>query len=132
MKSEFYTSDEAILTELGKLLADRRIGMELTQVELSRQAGIGKRTVERIEAGHSCQTTALIRVLRILELQDRLKNLVPPFVPSPMDLLRAKGKSRKQASSGRRYMPGLDKQSQSKAAQSDGQEKQWMWGDEDA
>ncbi len=43
-------NDDAVLAELGRALAERRIGIGLTQAALAEQAGIGKRTVERIEA----------------------------------------------------------------------------------
>lgn len=43
--------DEAILKELGGRLAGVRLGRNLTQAALAEQAGVSKRTVERMEAG---------------------------------------------------------------------------------
>ncbi len=44
-------SDEAVLREIGARMARRRLDFQLTQADLAEQAGVSKRTVERIEAG---------------------------------------------------------------------------------
>ena len=97
MKIEGLLTDGAILAELGERLAQRRLALQLTQEMLAEQAGVSKRTVERIEAGASTQISTLIRILRVLELLDRLETLVPAAGPRPMDLVRLKGKARKRA-----------------------------------
>ena len=107
-------TDEAILAELGGRLAQRRLELQLTQEMLAEQAGVSKRTVERIEAGATAQMSTLIRILRVLELLDRLETLVPEAGPRPMDLVRLKGKARKRASGKRKPT----------------NEAPWHWGDE--
>jgi transcriptional regulator with XRE-family HTH domain len=102
MMIEELLTDEAILTELGGRLAQRRLELQLTQEMLAEQAGVAKRTVERIEAGATTQMSTLIRLLRALELLDRLDSLVPEAGPRPMDLVRLKGKARKRASGKRK------------------------------
>ena len=114
MKIEGLLTDKAILAELGGRLAQRRLELQLTQEMLAEQAGVSKRTVERIEAGATAQMSTLIRVLRVLELLDRLETLVPEAGPRPMDLVRLKGKARKRASGKRK---STDK-------------GPWHWGDE--
>jgi len=114
MKIEGLLTDEAILAELGGRLVQRRLELQLTQEILAEQAGVSKRTVERIEAGATTQTSTLIRILRVLELLDRLEILVPEAGPRPMDLIRLKGKARKRASGKRKP---TDK-------------GPWRWGDE--
>ncbi len=114
MKIEGLLTDEAILAELGGRLAQRRLELQLTQEMLAEQAGVSKRTVERIEAGATTQTSTLIRLLRVLELLDRLETLVPEAGPRPMDLLKLKGKARKRASGKRKPTNGGP----------------WHWGDE--
>ncbi|NTW69857.1 MAG: helix-turn-helix domain-containing protein, partial [Chlorobiaceae bacterium] len=64
MKIEGLLSDEAILGELGKRLAQRRLELQLTQEMLAEQAGVSKRTVERVEAGATAQMSTMIRILR--------------------------------------------------------------------
>jgi transcriptional regulator with XRE-family HTH domain len=104
MKIERLVTDEAILSELGGRLVQRRLELQLTQERLAEQAGVSKRTVERIEAGATAQMSTLIRLLRGLELLDRLETLVPVAESRPMDLVRLKGKARKRAS-GRKNPP---------------------------
>ncbi len=108
-------SDDRILAELGERLAYRRLKLQLTQAQLAAQAGVAKRTVERIEAGASAQMSSVIRLLRVLDLLANLDKLIPPVAPSPMDLLRGKGKPRQRARSKR----------------NDGvAEKPWSWDEE--
>ena len=130
MKTEDYLGDEAILSELGRVLAEHRIGMGLTQAELAKQAGIGKRTVERIEGGNSCQTLALIRVLRVLKLQDALNQLILPAGPTPMDLLKLKKKERKRASSQRKRIGKSVAAKATSRVSGKRADKKWTWGDE--
>jgi len=95
-------TDDAILTEVGQRLARRRLDRQLTQAELARQAGVSKRTVERIEAGQSAQLSSLIRISRVLDLMAGLERFIPEAGPRPMDLIKRKGKLRRRASSKRR------------------------------
>ena len=89
-------SDEALLQEIGRRLARRRLDMALSQADLAEQAGVSKRTLERIEAGHAAQTLNLVRILRVLELLGGLDRWLPPAGPRPMDLLKLKGKVRRR------------------------------------
>ena len=93
--------DDAILEDIGRRLGRRRIALQLTQAALAEQAGVSKRTVERIEAGAVAQTLSLVRILRVLDLLSNLDQLIPETGPRPMDLLKLKGKERKRASSSR-------------------------------
>jgi transcriptional regulator with XRE-family HTH domain len=95
-------SDDAILTELGGRLARRRIEMELTQADLAREAGVSKRTVERIEAGASAQMSSLLRICRVLDLIAGLDQFIPAAGPRPMELVKGQGKTRKRVSSSRK------------------------------
>ncbi len=107
-------TDDAILAELGQRLAQRRINAQLTQADLAREAGVSKRTVERIEAGASAQMASLIRIFRVLDLMSALDDFIPPASPRPMDLVKAKGKIRKRVSSGRK---------------DSGSDKPWTWNE---
>jgi len=101
-------TDDAVLAELGSRIAARRIDLQLTQAAVAEQAGIAKRTLERIEAGHSSQLSSLVRVLRVLEALPGLDHLVPPIGPRPMDLLKRKGKVRQRASGKRAPRPAKE------------------------
>ena len=89
-------TDARVLETIGLRLAQRRIERNLTQAELAKQAGIGKRTLERLEGGGSTQLSNFLRVLRVLELLEEVIDAIPEDRPSPMELLRAKGKERQR------------------------------------
>jgi transcriptional regulator with XRE-family HTH domain len=102
MKISKDLTDQAILAETGARLAHRRLELQLTQAELAGQAGVAKRTLERIEAGASVQTASLIRILRALDLLEDLDRAIAEAKPTPMQLLEHHGKPRKRASKRRR------------------------------
>ncbi|MES3007858.1 MAG: helix-turn-helix domain-containing protein [Pseudomonadota bacterium] len=111
-------TDDAILLETGRRLARQRVDRQLTQSALAEQAGVSKRTVERIEAGESAQLASVIRVLRVLELLPGFDAMLPEIGPRPMDLLRLQGKARQRASSSHKAVEGVR------------EEPAWRWGDE--
>lgn len=115
-------TDDAILAELGERLARLRIARGLTQAQLAEEAGVGKRTVERAEAGHSVQLITLVRLLRVLDLMGALDRLLPEPGPTPMERLKEKttGRARQRASSSR--TPAAPR------TRTGG--KAWTWGDE--
>jgi len=108
-------ADEAILAEIGERIARTRLDLSVTQAEVAEQAGVSKRTLERIESGASAQMSSLIRIMRVLDLLPGLEQMIPAVGPSPMNLLRRKGKVRQRASS-RRH--------------SDRSDEPWSWDDD--
>jgi transcriptional regulator with XRE-family HTH domain len=115
MKINKLLGDEAILAELGARIAARRLELQLTQAEVAEQAGVAKRTLERIEAGQSAQLASVIRILRVLQALPGLEQVIPEVGPRPMDLLKHKGKARQRAPGRRARGPSA---------------KPWSWGDE--
>jgi len=92
-------TDEAVLSELGGRLAQVRLERNLTQAQLAGQAGVSKRTVERLESGAvATQLSGFIRVCRALNLIERFDLLIPETAPSPMAQLRLRGRKRRRAS----------------------------------
>ena len=117
MKITKQATDEAVLRELGGRLARVRLDRNLTQAQLAEQAGISKRTVERLESGSvATQVSGFIRVCRVLDMVERFDLLVPEPVPSPVEQLRLHGRKRQRASAGMK----------TKVAS-----KKWQWGDEE-
>jgi transcriptional regulator with XRE-family HTH domain len=98
MKIAKTLADEAILAEIGQRISRRRLDLQFTQADLAEQAGVSKRTVERIEGGASAQMSSLIRIFRVLDLVSNLELMLPESQPRPMDLLKHKGKQRQRAS----------------------------------
>ncbi len=110
-------SDEAILHEVGRRLAAARLARDLTQAALAEEAGLSKRTVERLESGEvAARLSGLVRVCRALDMVDRLDTLVPAPTPSPVEQLRLAGRRRKRASGSRKRATPAP--------------RKWTWGDE--
>ena len=92
-------TDESVLEELGARLAGARLGRNLTQAALAEQAGVSKRTVERLESGAvATQLSGFLRVCRVLGLVEHFESLIPEAVASPMEQLKRKGAKRRRAS----------------------------------
>ena len=115
MKITPHITDDALLALIGARLAQRRLAKNLTQGQLAGQAGLGLRTVQRLELGTSAtQLSGFVRVCRVLDLLDRFETLVPEEAASPMAQLKQQGRARQRATG-------------KKAAL--GQPKKWTWGD---
>jgi transcriptional regulator with XRE-family HTH domain len=116
MKITKQATDGAVLSELGGRLAQVRLERNLTQAQLAAQAGVSKRTVERLESGGvATQLSGFIRVCRVLDVIERFNLLVLEPVPSPVEQLKLRGRKRQRASAKRK----------TKAPS-----KKWQWGDE--
>ena len=91
-------TDDHILAELGERLARLRLDKNLTQSELAQQAGVGLRTVQRLESGAvATQLSGFLRVCRVLGVIERFDALIPEPIASPMAQLKQRGKLRKRA-----------------------------------
>jgi transcriptional regulator with XRE-family HTH domain len=116
MRIENQMTDDRILLELGERLARVRLEQNLTQNELAREAGVGLRTVQRLETGAvATQLSGFLRVCRALRLAERFEVLIPEPVASPIARLKRAGKQRRRASG--------------RAPAAGGAEK-WKWGNE--
>ena len=102
MKITKLNTDDAILTEIGKRIVKRRLERRLTQAEAAGQAGVAKRTLERIEAGASAQMSSFLRILRVLDLLENLGHAIPEDKPGPMELLKQERRIKRRASKSRR------------------------------
>lgn len=98
MKISHLHSDKTILAEIGQRIARRRLAQHLTQAELAEEAGIAKRTLERVEAGLTAQFTTIIRIFRVLGLLPELDHLLVEPSLRPLEAASHKGKARQRAS----------------------------------
>ncbi len=124
-------ADNAILEAIGERAERQRIEASLTQAEFAREAGVSKRTVERIEAGKGCELLMLIRVLRVLKRVEGFNALLPKLPPSPMALLKMKGKERRRVAHPRRAVPPSSTPASTATAATIGEaparKKTWTW-----
>ena len=113
-------TDAAVLHELATRLERRRIDANLTQAELAEQAGVSKRTIERMESGQSTDFALLIRTLRVLGLFGELDRLIPDLPQSPMSLLKQRGRERKRVGRARQGKERPSNKAPTRA---------WKWGE---
>ena len=98
MKIDSQMTDEVLLKLIGERLAGLRLARNLTQQQLAEQAGLGLRTVQRLELGEAAtQLSGFIRVCRVLGLVEHLEALVPAPAVSPMAQLKQQGQKRQRA-----------------------------------
>lgn len=98
MKITGELTDAAVLKELGERIAWARIEQNRTQAALAEEAGVSKRTIERLESGEvATQLSGFLRVCRVLGLLDRLENFLPEAGASPMAQLKQAGRRRQRA-----------------------------------
>jgi transcriptional regulator with XRE-family HTH domain len=115
MKIDEKMTDEVLLRLIGERLAGLRLARNLTQQQLAEQAGLGVRTVQRLESGAAAtQLSGFVRVCRVLGLVEQLDTFIPEPAVSPMAQLKLQGRKRQRAT-GR------------KAAS--GKPKKWTWND---
>jgi DNA-binding XRE family transcriptional regulator len=99
MRISSQLGDAVVLKELGGRISHARIERNLTQAMLAAEAGISKRTVERLESGEvGTQLSGLVRVCRVLGFLERLDSFIPEPTPSPIAQLKLQGRTRKRAS----------------------------------
>ncbi len=115
MKIASTTTDDAFLQRIGERLARLRLAKNLTQAQVAEQAGLGVRTVQRLEMGSAAtQLSGFARVCRVLGLAERFDAFLPEEVASPMALLKQQGRKRQRAT-GRKAAAGTA--------------KPWTWGE---
>jgi transcriptional regulator with XRE-family HTH domain len=115
MNTATHITDEVLIKQIGERLARLRLSRNLTQQQLAEQAGVGLRTLQRLELGAAAtQLSGFVRVCRVLGLLERLETLVPNEAASPMAQLKLQGSQRQRASG--------KKQAQRKA-------QKWTWAE---
>lgn len=103
MKIDNTVTDSTVLAELGERLAALRLEKNLKQADVAREAGIGLRTLQRLESGAAAsRLSSLVRVLRVMGILQNLDSLVPTPTISPMALLRQEKQCPRRASHARK------------------------------
>lgn len=100
MRIENSLTDETVLTELGKRVARTRLERNVSQASLATEAGVSKTTLERLERGGGIQLESFIRILRALGQLDRLDIVVSEPLPSPIERIDTRGRTRRRAREG--------------------------------
>lgn len=104
------------MVELGQKIKEFRLSRDLQQQQIADASGVSRRTVSKLEAGEGGTIETLWRVLRALDLGDRVLDLVPDALATPLDTRREHSPRRRaSARSGH---------------EGDTPPPPWTWGDE--
>ena len=114
MKISFYSSNNEVLTEIGKRIKSQRIAMNMTQTEMADRTNLTRKTISNLENGKDVSFSTIIDVLRCLGQLQGLDMAIPEQVIRPSQII-ANEKTRERASRIR---------SEKK------DNKTWKWGDE--
>ena len=103
-----------IETEIGSRLARLRLSRNVTQSMLARDAGIGVRTLRRLEAGEPSTLDTFLCVALALDLADAILTSIPTGEIRPIERVSRTGSERRRA----RPRPQEDR------------DATWTWGDD--
>ena len=101
-------------TEIGFRLAQLRLSRNITQSMLAKEAGIGLRTLRRLEAGEPATLDTFLRAALALDLGDAILGALPTGQVRPIERVSRSGFQR------RRARPRPQK----------GRDAAWNWGDD--
>lgn len=90
-------TSRALRTEMGRRLAKLRLARNVTQRTLAEDAGVGLRTLRRIETGKPSGLDSLLRVAIALGLGEGLLSAVPPREVRPIERVDSGGRERQRA-----------------------------------
>ena len=110
------TTAHSLEAVLGRRLAGVRLARNVTQKALSEEAGIGLRTLRRLESGEPSTLDSFLRVAMALGLVDDLLAAIPSREIRPIERVSARKSERKRA----------------RPARVTASEEPWTWGDEQA
>ena len=103
-----------LAAELGRRLARIRLGRNVTQKTLAGEAGIGLRTLRRVEAGESSTLDSFLRIAIALDLAEDLLNAIPSHGIRPIERVDTHRSGRQRARPAKTGATG----------------EPWSWGDE--
>lgn len=89
---------DAVLAELGRRLRRVRLDQNRTVEEVAEEAGVGARTLSRLEGGEGATLANVVRVLRALGRLEALEDFLPEPTVSPLELVEREGRRRQRAS----------------------------------
>jgi transcriptional regulator with XRE-family HTH domain len=106
---------ETTMRDLGARLARVRLSRNMTQARLAHEAGASLPSIKRLEAGRNSSLDTLFRVLRALNLGDRILDILPDPDVRPVERIQHQGHERRRARTRTEAKKASD----------------WAWGEED-
>jgi len=94
-------SDAAILELIGSFIKQQRLDQNKSQIQLAREAGISRSTLNEFEKGSRSNTLTFIQILRALDKLSILNSFREDKRISPIKLAEMEISKRKRASKGK-------------------------------
>ena len=73
---------------IGQQIRRARLDINITQNELAQRADISVPTIGRLESGNGSSLETLIKVLTVLELENRIEYFLPEDIITPVSLMQ--------------------------------------------
>ena len=102
-----------LVKEMGRRLKVVRLSRNLTQQLVAREAGIGTRTLHRLEAGEGPALDSFVRVAQVLGLAERVLEVIPKDEIRPME----------------RAVSGKPERKRARPASGHPARQHWTWGE---
>ena len=110
MSKKVFKTDDEIINEIANRIKKLRIEKNISQELLSKKTGLSIHTISNIENGKSFTIENLIKIMRVLDIVDRIYNLIPTVENNP-------------------YLIALNKKEKSRVSTLK-EDTDWKWGDE--
>ncbi len=94
-------SDQALAEDVGKRIEQLRLESNITQKTIADRLGITPKTYRSVIQGHGKFET-LIGILRVLDKLELVDAFVPETPPSPLALMKLRGRMRQRAATARK------------------------------
>jgi len=106
-------SSKAIVGDIGRQVADLRLARNISQKDSALQAGVSRRTIQRLESGETTSLDGFVRVLKALSIQQNLLVLIPDASIRPLDLAdlqhkRQRARAKQQKAPAKYWQWGID------------------------
>ena len=95
-------SSDAIINALFERIEEIRLGRNISQASLAKEAGVSRSTITRLARGQSISVDSFVRIMQALGLADHLAALLPNPNVRPVERIRLDGTERRRASSKRK------------------------------
>ena len=92
-----FLSEQEILEKMGGSPQAIRLERNITQKDIAEWSGASLTTVQRLEKGKPVSTEHFVRILRALDMLEKLELMFPEALPSPVLLKKMRGKKKYRA-----------------------------------
>ena len=90
-------TSQQIISALYERIKEIRLARNISQLQLSKDAGVSRATIERMESGADISLGTFVRILIALNVQGGLQIALPDMSIRPVERVQMMGKERKRS-----------------------------------